>query len=82
MDLTQFIAAGGIVGLFSASAIVLFRAMSYEGQVAGRFQGQIDDLRKELDEVKDEKGKCVQANHALITTLQQHGIEVPKEAWL
>lgn len=82
MDLTQFIAAGGIVGLFGAAAVVLFRSMSYEGMIAGRFQGQIDDLTKDLDSVKEDNLKCQKANHILITTLQKNGMEVPSEAWL
>lgn len=82
MDLTQFIAAGGIVGLFGAAAVVLFRSMSYEGMIAGRFQGQIDDLGKQLEDVKDEKQKCVQANNSLIRALQKQGLEIPPEAWL
>lgn len=82
MDLTQLVAAGGIVGLFSASAVVLFRSMNYEAMITKRFQGQIDDLTTELGGVKEENTKCTRANHILITALQKNGIEIPQEAWL
>lgn len=82
MDLTQFVAAGGIIGLFSASAIVLFRAMGYESSMTERFQGQINDLSKEVEDLKEEASRCARVNHALIITLQRNNIEVPPEAWL
>ena len=82
MDLTQFVAAGGIIGLFSASAVVLFRVMSYEATITQQFQGQVDSLNEELDEVKADRARCIRVNSLLITTLQRNNIEVPPEGWL
>lgn len=82
MDLTQYVAASGIVGLFAASAIVLFRSMKYEASITHRFQKQIDDLQEDLAISAAERTKCAKANSVLINTLQRNGIEIPKEGWL
>lgn len=82
LTLTQLMAAGGIVGLFSASALVLFRSMRYEGTITKQLQEQIDDLNKGLDNERQKNERCHKSNNLLIQTLQKNGMEVPPEVWL
>lgn len=75
MDLTQLIAGGGIVGLFAASALVLFRSMRYEGSIQRQMSDENDELKKDLID-------CQKKKNILISHINQQGDKVPPEVWL
>lgn len=74
MDLTQFIAGGGIIGLFAASAVVLFRSMRYEGSVQQQMVRENTKLQVDLED-------CQRKKNLLIASINQQGGKVPPEVW-
>lgn len=86
--LTPALAATGIVGLFGASATVLFRSFRRDDQLArlqtAALEAQSERLNRQdraIDRLKDDVADCERRNSILLAALQRAGITIPEEAW-
>lgn len=64
-DLSQLLAAGGIVGLFTAASILVVQLFRENARLRREREGTITGLKSDINDLKLENRECAASNLAL-----------------
>lgn len=75
--LAPLLAASGIVGLFSAAAVLVVQLFRENGRIRGERETEIKDLKTDVMSLKAENVACRFQVNGLLTLLRQNGVAIP-----